>query len=210
MPRLAKPILPALLALALAACAGAEGPGAGTPAIGQARAADPALVLPDWRDPEPAGTLRAGALLGAPVQGPDGPVGRVADIAVGPDDRVAAVLVEGPAGRLALPWDALVPAEGALLARRAPGPGAARDPAPGPGAWSARALVGDPVTLEDDQPYGTVEDLSFAADGTLRAVIVRPEGAAAEPLAFPFFGARYGFDPGAGRYRLPYGAEALG
>jgi hypothetical protein len=192
------------LALALSACAGV-----GTPRPSQPGAAEAGFALPDWREPEPEGTLRASALVGAPVVAPGGPLGRVADLAVGPDERLAAVVVEGPSGRSTLAWSDLRPERGALRL----GAGAPRDGAPPAGTWSALGLVGDPVTLEDEAPYGTVEDLSFAPDGRLRAVIVRPDegfGAAGEALPFPFFGARFGFDPEAPRYRLPYGTEALG
>jgi hypothetical protein len=172
------------------------------------------FALPDWRDPEPAGTLSARALIGAPVIGAGRLLGRVSDLTVGPDDRVATAVVEGPAGRTALPWSALEVVDGTL--RLAPGAGTApgTDPArrEAPAGWSVRAFVGEPVTLEDDEPYGIVEDLSLSADGALRAVVVRPEGrgASGDAQAFPFFGRRWGFDPQAGRYRLPYGAEALG
>ncbi|WP_207485837.1 PRC-barrel domain-containing protein [Arenibaculum pallidiluteum] len=174
-------------------------------------AGDRSFVLPDWKQPDPAGTLRARTLMGMAVMGPAGPVGQVIDLMVGPDERLAAVMVEGPAGQAAMPW-AAVQAEGAVL--RVAGP-AGVPPATAPaastsGGWSVAALLGDLVTFVDGQSYGTVEDVAFDPDGAVRTVVVRPDDPGAEAALLPFYGRRFGFEPGSGRYVLPFGARSVG
>ncbi len=75
----------------------------------------------------------------------------------------------------------------------------------GPRVWRADELMNDYVQLAEGMPYGWVDDLIFDENGQIQAVVVVPRrGFAARPYAYPWYGYRYGWYPGAPTYVLPY------
>jgi len=80
--------------------------------------------------------------------------------------------------------------------------------AKGPREWRATELIDDYVNLKDTH-YGQVRDLIISEDGELKAVIIRPDisypGGSTGHYVYPFFGYRYGWDPGHHYYDLPFG-----
>lgn len=82
----------------------------------------------------------------------------------------------------------------------------------GPRAWRVTELMDDFVQLEDTpSSYAIVDDLIFDNDGRLQAVLVIPDIGMRRPgrYAYPYYGYRYGYDPGSADYRLPYSQDEI-
>lgn len=73
-----------------------------------------------------------------------------------------------------------------------------------PRGWRATELIDDYVTLEDGRRYGWVDDLIFAKNGRLNAVVVDAVYGGYGSYAYPYYGYGYGFRPGYNYYALPY------
>lgn len=77
--------------------------------------------------------------------------------------------------------------------------------------WRATELIDDYVRLAEGYNYGYVEDLIFDQAGTLQAVVVTPDVGygIGGPYAYPWYGYRYGYEPGLDYYELPYGRDEI-
>lgn len=78
-------------------------------------------------------------------------------------------------------------------------------------AWRVTEFVNDYVSLQDFPRYGVVQDLVFARDGTLDAVVVYPDVAygVGGPHAYPYYGYEEGFQPTDQTYDLPYTRDEI-
>ena len=189
------------------------------PEVDPARA-DRAGVADGWHAKE---------LLGAEVEGPGGAkIGEVANIVIGPDAMIEAIVFEAEGAldvggtHLRVPWEEVRPAPG-LDTVAVP---VTRDnvqdyglfldfQAREPRAFRATELIGDYVSLEDHPAYAIVDDLVFSPAGELRAVVVAPDVAFARtyggpvgPFPLPYYA--YDFDPGVDFLDLPYRSGDIG
>lgn len=85
--------------------------------------------------------------------------------------------------------------------------------ATGARVWRATELIGDYVRIREDDVYvnyGYVRDI-LVKDDRIAAVTVRPGnvGMVGGPYAYPFYGYRYGWEPGAAMYDLPYRPDEI-
>lgn len=82
----------------------------------------------------------------------------------------------------------------------------------GPRTWKLTNLLNDYATLRGGVGYGYVSDVVFSRDGALEAVVVQPDYAGygmGGAFAYPFYGQRYGWQPGADYYEMPYAEDEL-
>ena len=178
------------------------------------------VSLAGWDYEGLRGGWRAEQALDMPVFGPGGErIGEIDNLIVGPDGGVRSAVIEVGEGflgiggtRLSVPWPNVdfVPggARVPLSERDVRAYGLFEDVqvTEGPRSWKAAELLEDYVRLADGSGYGWVEDLVFDSHGRLQAVVVARDISHGPGLcAFPYYGYPYGFDPGLGYYRLPYG-----
>lgn len=82
----------------------------------------------------------------------------------------------------------------------------------GPQTWKLTSLIDDYATLRGGAGYGYVDDAVFTREGQLKAVVVQPDYSGygvGGPYAYPFHGFRYGWQPGADFYEMPYTRDEL-
>ena len=185
-------------------------------------AAQNSMDLAAWNDEDLTGTWRATEMTDTPVYGETGEdIGEVANLIVGPDNKVQAIVVE--AGGLfdigdthfSVPWDQV---------DVTPGEEGIRVPVneenvadfdlfswdeveDGQRSWRVTELLGDNVMFSDDSGYGIVYDLLFEQDGTLKSVVVNPSVGygVGGYFAYPWRGYQEeGFDPGDPFYNVGY------
>jgi hypothetical protein len=72
-------------------------------------------------------------------------------------------------------------------------------------------LIGDYVPLKEGVRYGIVDELIFANDGNLQAVIVNPVSGARVRgyYAYPYYGDQHSYNPGLVTYKAPYGRNEI-
>lgn len=78
--------------------------------------------------------------------------------------------------------------------------------------WKLTNLIDDYATLRGGVGYGYVTDAVFDRDGTLKAVVVERDRAGygvGGPIATPFYGYGYGWNPNMDAYEMPYSQEEL-
>ena len=194
-------------------------------ALGAAQAANDAKgdwpKLDSWSQEKLYKGWSADEMMDEEVYGANGDViGEVEDFLIGPDGKIARVVVEGGGfldigdSHLALPWnkmkrrgsDAFVTSavneenfgEMGLFDN-------VDDTSPKPKYWRLSNLTGDLVSLEGNVGYGSVDDVIFSENGKIQAVVTRPSagyGYGAGARAMPFAHAQ--FDPYQPYYRTPY------
>lgn len=159
-------------------------------------------------------------LLDEEVYGENGEtIGEVEDFIVGPDGKIAKVVVEGGGfldigdSHVAVPWSEVK--RFGVSSIRVPMTEDNLDdyrlfeevddkPATG-GNWRVRNLIGDYLTLADDVNYGYVVDVIFGSDNRIEAVVAQPAygyGFGRGRHAFPYYAQNY--DPYGPSYRTPY------
>jgi len=211
-----------LVATVLALCAVAYT----APAIG-----DEKPDLASWRQADLYDGWSARDMLDVPVQGVDGKeIGEVENILVRADGTISKVVVEVGGfldigdRHVGVPWVKVqfgpemayvsVPIE----EKNADEFSLFRDEGgvqTGPREWRVTELIHDFVSLEDVERYALVTDLVFDRSGALQAVLVQraPTYGPSGPYASPYYGPRYGYDPGRAGYDVPHTRkeiEALG
>jgi sporulation protein YlmC with PRC-barrel domain len=155
------------------------------------------------------------------MQGED--LGEVEDIIVGPDGRIARIVVEGGGfldigdTHAAIPWEEVtrtgtssvtVPVTDDNLGEYTRYPAVDDMPAMR-GNFRINEIIGDYVSA-NGVGYGTIDDVIFSDDGAIEAVVVYPTygyGYQTRPVAVPYNAGAY--DPYAPYYSVPYATAEL-
>jgi sporulation protein YlmC with PRC-barrel domain len=221
-------LLPCVLGLAVAACSTMDN----KVPVAELTDSDTKVVnLADWDyTEEVSGGLSAEQIIGTRVYGAQGDqIGSVENLVIGPDGDIRSAVVQtggfflGFGARyISIPWDQLELTSGAarmnvpVTASNVKRYSVFQDvsgavEASGTRTWRATELLDDYVRLRDDESYGVVEDLIFNRQGALKTVVVTPDiDYAGGPVALPFYGYPFDFDPGFNTYDLPYGTSDIG
>lgn len=178
-----------------------------------------------WNDEDLTGTWRATVMTDTPVYGETGEdIGEVANIIVGPDNKVQSIIVEAGGffdigdTHFSVPWDQvdLTPdAEGIQVPVNEENIADfdlfGDEVEEGPRSWRVNELIGDNVMFSDESGYGIVYDLLFEQDGTLQSVVVNPSigYGVGGYYAYPYYGYDYGYDPGSPYYNLGYDRDDI-
>lgn len=192
-----------------------------------ANAAQDKIDLATWDQAKFYKGWSAEEMFNKPVRAENGEeIGHVENIIVDAEGRVKKIIVEAGGfldigdTHLGVNWDQvkLAPEDEALVVPIDP------DSVPafslfdndenipsGPRAWRATELLGDYVKLKDVPAFAIVDDLIFDKDGQLQAVVVIPDIVYGVPgrYLYPFYGYRYGYDPGSDTYDLPYNRDEI-
>jgi sporulation protein YlmC with PRC-barrel domain len=168
-------------------------------------------------------------LIDTEVRGPNGEaIGEVENLIVGPDGKIRKLVVETGGiwdigdKHLAVDWKDVKVGPGVeyvtvpITEATANNYGLFDDlperVAKKPREWRATELLDDYVLLKGGMRYGYVDDLIFAKEGDLKAVIVSPDlafGPYPGLYAYPYYGYPYGWEPGLAYYELPYAREDI-
>ena len=185
-----------------------------------AASAQNAQDLENWNTETLTGTWRATVMMDTPVYGETGDdIGEVANVIVGPDNKVRSIVVEAGGffdigdTHFSVPWDQvdLTPGEEGIQVPVNEENVADFDlfgdeVEEGRRSWRATELLGDNVMFSDQSGYGIVYDLLFEQDGTLKSVVVNPSVGYGTGgfFAYPWRGYDAGFDPGNPDYNVGF------
>ena len=176
--------------------------------------------LVTWAQEDLYSGWTADQLFDTDVYGQDGEqAGEVENLLIGPDGQIRSLIVESGGfldigdTEYAVPWDKVevgqdmervtVPVTADNISKFSVFPEDREGERRG---FRATELMGDYVSLKDVAGYGLVRDLVFDDTGQLQAVVVSPDVAygVGGPYAYPYYGYRYGWQPGSDYYHLPY------
>lgn len=200
-----------------------------------AHAAGQTLEMSDLRPYEPGQAVKKGfsaqELSGAEVRGKNGEkIGEVEELIIGPDSQLRRLVVavnEGFFGsggrRLAVDFDDVsIKGTGVevdyitvpVTERNVEEHGVFEDKqasiAGKPREWRASELLGDYVSLEDVENYGSVHDLVFDQQGQLRMIATSPDfGRTLSSSFLAPYGPGESWQPGEEYYVLPYTQSEL-
>ncbi len=201
--------------------AGAVSLGAISVAQAQDAQNDDWVDLESWDEESVYKGWSADAMLDEDVYGANGDeIGEVEDFMIGPDGKIARVVVEGGGfldigdSHVAIPYDRMkrnrsdsftAPLTEEELEDGHVGMFETVDDMPAkPQNWRVSNLIGDSMLLENRVGYGLVDDVIFGNDGAIKSVIVRPSygyGYGLGPRAVPYANT---FDPYQPYYSTPY------